>query len=933
MKSLYTLLILIALGANQLLTAQYEPDKLLPVDPDVRIGKLENGLTYYIRKNNKPENRVELRLAVNAGSVLEDDDQQGLAHFVEHMAFNGTKNFEKNELVHYLQSIGMKFGPEVNAYTGFDETVYRLTIPTDSAVFLQKGFQIMKDWAHNLLFDTTEINKERGVIMEEWRIGRGPDQRMQDKYFPVLFHNSKYAERLPIGKKEIIEGAPQSTIKRFYTDWYRPDLMAFVVVGDIDPDATEQTIQKMFMQIPLIENPRPRIKYELPDHQETFVVVASDKEAPYTVINIVSKSKAEPEIAYKDYRRFIITQLVSSMLNQRLDELREQGNPPLLYSASYYGELGAREMKAFITAGIVPETGLERGMQTLFEENERIMRHGFTQSELDRQKKSMQTIYENAFNERDKTESQGYAREYVSHYLSGEPIPGIAFEYEFVEKYLQDISLEEVNVMARQIIRRDNRVVVVQAPEKEGLVLPAEPELTALVKKTEASEVDPYIDRISGTSLMDEKPNKGRVLLTKKNADLGITEMKLSNGAKVVLKLTDFKNDEVLFRAISPGGYSLYSEEDFMSASNASEIVIESGVANYSPTDISKLLSGKKVNVSPYIDAYYEGFNGSSTPKDLESMLQLMYMYFTQPRKDSEAFQSVITKQKGIVENLLSDPENYFSNQYLRIKTQNNPRVEIIPSLEDIDRISYDRVFEIYSERFSDASGFTFFFVGAFKIDSLKPLIESYLASLPSSHTEENWQDMGIRAPEKMVDEKVYKGQDPKSIVRLYFESPETWTAEDAHLFESLESLLDIRYIDLLREEMSGVYGFGLNLSLVKIPFEHYEFSMAIPCSPENTDKLTRAALDEIRRLINEGVSEEDLLKIKEAERREMENDLKENNPWMGNLVEAYRLNDPGRIAQRKERIDSITSEELVRIAGKLNLDEYVRVVLYPEEK
>ena len=931
MKSFKTLLSLIAIVATQLLTAQSELDKTLPVDPDVRIGKLDNGLTYYIRKNGKPEKRVEFRLAVNAGSVLEDDDQQGLAHFVEHMAFNGTKNFEKNELVHFMQSIGMKFGPELNAFTSFDETVYMLTVPTDSADVLQKGFQIMEDWAHNYLFDSTEVNKERGVILEEWRLGRGPFQRMQDQFIPVLFNGSRYGERMPIGKKEIIEGAGRNTIRRFYTDWYRPDMMAFIAVGDIDPDATEETIKEMFGRIKGVDNPRPRPTFDIPDHKETLLAITSDKESPYTVVMVISKSDPQPETTYKDYRRLMITQLISRMFSQRLDELKEQAEPPLLYSGSEFGELLTREKQAFQAIGIVPETGIERGIQTLVTECERVIRHGFTQGELDRQKKSMLTLYENLYKERDKTESQRFASEYIRHYLTGEPIPGIEFEYEFAKKYMGDITLDEINNTAKQIIKRDNRVVIVEAPEKENFTLPTADQVNELIAKTETSEIEPYVDKVKGTTLMEEKPARGRILFTKKKDDLGIIELSLSNGAKVVLKPTDFKNDEVLFRAFSPGGYSVFPEADFMSASSASSVISASGVAEYSPTDIEKLLSGQKLYVNPYIDAYYEGFNGSAVPKDLESMLQLFYLYFTQPRKDAEAFKSFINKQKGVVTNLLSDPENYFFDCFERIRTQNNPRAEVIPTLEDVEKIDFDRVYEIYKNRFSDAAGFTFFFVGAFKTDSLKPLIETYLASLPSTRSSDSWQDMGIRAPGATVDTAIYKGNDPKSIVALYIESPSPWTPEEAHLFGSLTYLLEMRYVDVLREEMSGVYGSDIDINLIRVPFEHYSVSLYIPCSPDNTDKLTQAALDEIRKIQKEGVKEEDIVKIREAQRREMEKGLKENNAWMGNLVEAYRYNDPGRITQATERINSVTSEELQRIANKISLDRYVRVVLYPE--
>jgi len=621
------------------------------------------------------------------------------------------------------------------------------------------------------------------------------------------------------------------------------------------------------------------------------------------------------------------------MINQRLNELKEKADPALLYSVSYFGSSWIREKTAYICAGIVPETGIERGIQTLLEENERIIRHGFTQGELDRQKKSTFTYYENAFNERDKTDSKNYAQEYVSHFLTKEPSPGITFEFEFIKKYLDGITLEEINQFARKIIRKDNRVIIIQSPEKEEVALPSESAVYNLIAKVEASDIDPYVDRMSGLSLMTETPVAGKIILTRKKEDLGITEMTLANGAKVILKPTDFKNDEILFRAFSPGGYSVYPESDFMSASNAADVIRECGVATFTPTEISKLLAGKKLNLSPYISAYYEGFNGSSVPKDLEPMLQLLHLYFTQPRKDQELFQSYISKQKGIVTNLLSDPENYFNDRFVRVKTQNNPRVEVIPTVDEIERIDPERVYNIYKERFSDASDFVFFFVGAFSIDSIKPLIEKYIASLPSLRQSENWQDMGIRAPVSVIDTAFYKGNDPKSIVAVYMESIATWTPEDAYMFDILRSLLRMRYIDVLREEMSGVYGFDIDLNLVKVPYEHYEFTLYIPCSPENVDKLTKAALNEIIKIQQEGVSKEDIIKVKETERRDKEREMKENGPWIGNLVEIYRNNDPGIITQYEERINRISSEEIQRIARKIDVNRYVRVVLYPETK
>jgi len=920
--------ILLSLQYSQ---AQDKLEQLIPVDEQIRIGKLDNGLTYYIRKNSKPENRVEMRLVVKAGSVLEDEDQLGLAHFVEHMAFNGTKNFAKNDLVHYMQSVGVQFGPEVNAMTSLNETMYMLTLPTDSAHILEKGFQIMEDWAHNLSFDGVEIDKERGVILEEWRINQGLSQRLMDKLYPALFEGSQYANRLPIGKKEIIEGAPHNKIKEFYADWYRPDLMAFVVVGDIDPDAVEKTIHDHFSGLKNPANPRPRTGFPIPDQPGTKALVVADKEMPVVQLALFCKTNPEKETLQKDYRKSLAYQLITGMLTQRLDELREQADPPVMNSQVAYGSM-VPEKSFFQLIALVPETGIERGIQALITESERAIQYGFTANELARQKKEYFALIENAYNERNKTNSANLAGEYIRNFLQDEPIPGIEFEYNFAKEYLDGITLDEVNEILRTNMTRDNRVMFVIAPQKEGLQLPDNAKVLSAIDMATRSEIAPYQDKIAGSQLMSDNPKKGRILLTKKNENLGVIEMKLSNGAKVVLKSTDFKNDEVLFSAFSPGGYSVYGTDDHQSAYYADDIVNECGFANYTPSDINKLLAGKNVSVSPYISDYYEGITGSAAPKDLESMMQMTYQYFTQPRKDSAMFESVMSLQKGYFKNATSTPETYFRDQFIRAKTQNNPRADIIPAESDFARVNLSRLYDIYKDRFGDASDFTFFLVGSFKIDSVKPMIETYLASLPSTKRVENWKDMGIRPPAKKTDISVFKGKDPKSRVGLYFETIEPWDPMETHIFESLGQLLTIRYTDVLREEMSGVYSTGASIDLVRIPYSHVVVNIIIPCSPDNTEVLTKAAINEIRKIQKNGVTPEDLVKVKEAQRRDLEKNLKENSYWIGQLVDVYRLDDPGLITQYASRIDSVTSERLQEAARKIDLKKYVRVVLYPEK-
>ncbi len=915
-------------------SSQQNQDTPLPVDKQVKIGKLKNGFTYYIRKNNRPENRVEMRLVVNAGSVLEDDDQQGLAHFVEHMCFNGTKNFEKNKLIEYLESLGIQFGPEINAYTSFDETIYMLTLPTDSANIVKTGFQVMEDWAHNVSFDSSEIDKERGVIVEEWRLGQGAYQRMLDKNLPVLLKGSRYAERLPIGKKEIIENAPYSAIKRFYHDWYRPDLMAFIVVGDIDVDTVEAKIRERFSNLKNPRHERKRTVYEIPSYQQTLVTTASDKEAPLTTVSLYYKTDAPVFKTYGDYRNSTLYQLFTGMLNQRLNELKEKPDPPFINAGCYYGSFLARDKNAFISGALVSETGIKTGFEALLTENQRVKQYGFTDTEIERYKKVLLNNYEKAYRERDKTESSVYAAEYTRNFLEKEPIPGIEFEYTFVKDQLPGVQLAEVNQLSGVLLKENDRVIVVQAPDKAGVVIPGDKELLSMVSSIDSATLEPYVDKIAGNDLMPVKPEKGKILFTKKLTKFGAVEYKLSNGARVVLKSTDFKNDEILMRAEGPGGQSLVPDKDYMSAQNAAAIINESGLADYSKTDLQKLLAGKSVNVSASIGMYTEGLSGYSASKDLEVMFQLMYLYFTQPRKDSAAFVSYITKQKALYKNMLADPQQYFFDRYYRIKADNNLRAGGIPSEEEWERIDFNTVYRIYNQRFANASDFTFFMVGSFAPDSIKDLIELYLAGLPSTGENETWKDLGIRPPEMPDEVDVYKGTDPKSLALIYYETEKPWNQHDAFLLSMLGDHLQRKYTEILREQMSGVYTVRASAGMNEIPYSNAYLQLMIPCSPDNTDSLIQAAINEIRKVRDTGISDSDLKTDKELQRRETEKNLKTNVYWISSFADAYRTKKSmDFLVDYQTVIEGITSDDLKRVADTyINPDKNLKVILYPEK-
>lgn len=913
--------------------AQINREQVMPVDPKVKIGRLANGLTYYIRQNGKPEKRAELRLVVNAGSVLEDPDQLGLAHFMEHMNFNGTRRFPKNELVSYLQSIGVEFGADLNAYTGFDETVYILPVPTDKPGLVEKGLQILEDWAHNALLDSAEIEKERGVVIEEWRLSRGADERMMRLTLPVQYRGSLYAERLPIGTKESLEKFTHAALKRFYRDWYRPDLQAVVVVGDIDVNDIEQKIRETFGKIPAATNPRKRAIITVPDHAESLSVVAKDPETAFPSIEILFKKDPLPEALIGDYCRYMNRRLFTGMLNNRFRELTLNPNPPFVNAGSFYGRSLARTKDAYELFANTSDTGMGRSLYALLQENRRVLLHGFTPSEMELQKKQMQGFYDRIFNEREKEESYKYVNEYVNNFLVNEPIPGIEWEYDFVKQYLAAVKLEEINSIAREWITPGNMVVTLNAPDKPGVKIPSVEDVNGILAAAETTPVDPYREKVLASSLLDPaKLRPGKITGSKTDEELGITSFKLSNGATVILKSTNFKNDEILFRAFSKGGHSLVKDADYYSASNAAPIVTQSGVGGFSAIDLGNMLKGKNTSVAPTISLYSEGLNGATIPRETETLLQLVHLYFTSPRKDKDAFESYKTRQKQLYANLAANPQIYFSTEFQQLMTQHHPRSGGLPKPEDFDKINLDRSIQIYKERFANAGDFTFLFTGAIDEEALKPLLEKYIGSLPGTALKENYKDLGIRPPSGMLNKVFNKGSDPKSLVNIVFTSPVPYNVNDGYALRSLADVMDIKLVEQLREEKAGVYGVSAYGALNKIPYSYSAFNISFPCAPENADTLSKAALDELRKIMQNGVAAEDLAKVKEQQKRKLETDMKQNQFWINSLYDAYYLgNNPADILKREKQVESLTGKMIQDAAKKyINFNRYIRATLLP---
>ncbi|MBL7852673.1 MAG: insulinase family protein [Cyclobacteriaceae bacterium] len=914
-----------------------ELSEALPVAPQITKGKLANGLTYYIRKNSKPEQRVELRLAIKAGSILEEDDQQGLAHFTEHMAFNGSRHFKKNELVSYLQSIGVEFGADLNAYTSFDETVYILPIPTDKPGNLEKGFLVLEDWASGVLFDKKEIENERGVVLEEERRGKGADERMNKVALPRILQGSKYADRLPIGKTEILKTFKPETIKRFYADWYRPELMAVVVVGDIDPAAAESLIRKHFEKLKNPAKPRTREYAKVPPRTLSEGLVVTDDEATNHILQIFySTRESKPSVTVGDYRRDILKGLSGQLLNLRMQELTQKANPPFLFGGGGESEF-VHGYESYFAIAAVGKAGVVPAIEALIVENERARKFGFTSAELDRVKKSFLRRMEQQYNEREKTESADHADEYLRNFLSDEPIPGIENEYAYYKKFLDGITLEEVNQYAARSIpsSAEKKLVLLQGPTKADFPLPTNDELLAAVTRAEQLPVTPFEEKVLATSLMASLPAAGKISGEKSLPDIGVTQLSLENGVTVWLKKTDFKNDQVLFSGFRFGGNSLYGNPDAQNAQYAASMIAQMGVGQFTPTDLRKVLAGKTVSVSPRINSLSEGISGQSGSSDVETMLQLTHLYFTSPRKDPELFASSRSRQQAMIQNMLSDPRTVFQDSVSRMLYGNHPRAPRFPRSADFENLSLDRIMEIYKDRFGNASGWTFFLVGSFELEPVKTLVATYLGSLPSVKSPgSGFKDLGVRPVKGIVKKEIRKGKEEQSLISIAFTGEAPFVPEEQLKLQALIDLIEIKLTETLREKLSGVYSTQIGGGLNKNPYPNYSINLNIPCGPENVDKLIAATFAEIQKIKDTGPTADDLNKVKETITKKQQENLKENSYWLNALQRSVELGtNPSNILTVEKRISEVTAKEIQERARKyFQANNYFQAILYPEK-
>jgi zinc protease len=904
----------------------------LPFDPAVTVGTLSNGMRYYIRENHKPEKRAELRLVVNAGSVLEDEDQRGLAHMVEHMAFRGTKKFPLNQVSSYLESVGMRYGPDINAFTSFDETVYMITIPTDTAAIVDKGFQILSEWAHNLTLDPSQIAKERPVVIEEWRLGQGAENRMQNKWFPVLFSGSKYGEWIPIGLKSVLETYTPATLRRFYDTWYRPDLMAVVAVGDFNKRQIEPLVKQYLGAIPPATSARARPLFPVPAHDSMLVSINSDKEATRSVIRLLYKEPKRFNTTAATYRQHLVEGLFGAMFNDRFGEITQKPNPPFITAYAGQGDL-VRSAESFSLTALVADNGIQRGLNALLTEGERVKRFGFLQSELDRAKKDMQRGTEQAYAERDKTNSNVYAENYVSAFLQSEPSTSIAYDLGAVTKLLPTITLAEVNALAGEWMTETNRVLVTTSPDKPGIVNPTPADLLLAFSAVKNAPITAYAENALSEQLVDKDPVGGKIVSEREIKEVGVTEWKLSNGVRVLLKPTDFNADQIAFNAYSPGGASLLPDASYIAAGTAADLIpATSGVGKFTVIDLQKFLAGKQVSVSSSIDDLSEGISGTASQRDVDTMLQLVYLYFTQPRLDTSLVNTFLGRYRGVLVNRSANPDAAFTDTLQVTMAQHSLREQpVTPSV--LDRIDPAKSFDFYKDRFSDASGFTFVFVGNFKTDSIKPLIAKWLGSLPSTGRKETWRDTGIRPPTGVVQRVVKKGAEPKARTALIFTGPFEYSRQNRYYLSALGELLNIKLREALRENLGGTYGVNVSPGAYKDPLPSYRFTIGFGSAPERLEDLTAAALVQIDSLKRFGTTPEYLNKVKEAALRSRETAIKQNGYWLSQIQTFDQSGWPlAEIPNGDKLISALTIDDLKRAAVKyLRTDNYVRVSLFPE--
>ena len=898
----------------------------LPVDKNVRIGQLDNGLTYYIRHNKLPENRSEFYIAQKVGSILEEPQQRGLAHFLEHMAFNGTKNFPGDDkglgVIPWCETVGIKFGTNLNAYTSIDETVYNISnAPIDRTGVLDSCLLILHDWSNYILLKDDEIDKERGVIREEWRSRNSGMLRVYTDLLPTIYQGDKYADCMPIGSIDVINNFPYKDIRDYYHKWYRPDLQGIVIVGDIDVDTVEAKLKAVFADVQKPVNPAERTYYPVTDNKEPIVAIGTDKEVDDPSIEIYFKQDATPDSEKNNVGYLAsqyMTSMISSMLNARLNELVQSANPPFTRASSYYSDFFvAKTKEAFALSASSKADGIETALKTLLQETERARRFGFTESEYARARANYLQSLESAYNEREKTKHGSYVREYVQNFLNGEPIPGIEAEYAMMNQLAPNIPLQAMNMVMQQLVPDSNQVVIIAGPAKEGLKYPTKEEVINLLKGMKDLDLQAYVDKVSDEPLMKEAPKGGKIISEKEGDIYGSTKLVLSNGVTVYVKKTDFKADEIRMKGTSLGGKSIFPDKDALNFAVMDNVIAVGGLGNFSQVDLTKVLAGKKVSVNAGLGATTENVFGTCSPKDFETMMQLTYLTFTAPRKDAEAFESFKNRMKAQLESAQANPLSSINDSLQKAMYNNHPRV-VMMKPEMVDQIDYDRILEMYNDRFKDASDFTFYFVGNIDLETAKPLIAEYLGALPAINRKETFKDtkMSIR---KGVYKNEYakEQQTPTATIVFLYSGKAPYTLKNDILLSFATQVLDMVYTEEVREKEGGTYGVNCFGDLQKYPKEQLLLQIVFQTDPAKKDKLAGIVVDELKKLAAEGPSDVHLQKVKEYMLKKYADNQKENGYWMNNLND-YFYYGMDMTEGYTDIVNSITAKDIQKFVSDL---------------
>ena len=925
-----TLIATLALSATML------AQQAVPFDQNVRRGKLENGLTYYIRHNEKPAQRANFYIAQKVGSILEEEDQRGLAHFLEHMAFNGTANFPGKSLLNYMEHNGVKFGENVNAYTSIEQTVYMLTnVPTTNMNLVDSCILILHDWSSFISLEDEEIDKERGVIMEEKRTRNDAQQRMWEKMLPDIYPNSPYGHRMPIGTDEVIMGFDHEALRAYYHKWYRPDLQGIIIIGDVDVNEVENHLKAIFEDIPAPINPTERTRFEVADNTEPIVSICTDREETNYGVSVYYKHDIVPFEERNDIQYWLkgyIDQLVAMMYNNRMEELTQKANPPFIFGYGYYGTFFVSDTKDAWTsmAYAKDKDGIDEALTALVTENKRMQQYGFTASEFERAKADLMKHIENQYDERDKQETARLFNPILAHFLTNEPLMGIENEYMLLSQILPNLPVEAINQYVPELIREDNIVITLTAPEKEGEKLPSKAELIEMLNKAKEIEVEPYVETVSNEPLIATLPVKGSIESKKHDDIFDATVLTLKNGVKVIYKPTTFKDDEILMSAYSFGGYSVMDQSDPYTLQEINALATLGGVGNFSAIDLPKVLAGKRASVYPSIGMVTEGMNGNCSARDLETMLQLTYLYFTSPRSDEEAFQSYITRAKAMVANAESDPMTAFRDNLMFAMYDNHPLVKRMKA-EDYDKVDYAKAMKLYADRFKDANNFVFTFVGNIDPETFEPLIEQYIGALKTKKNDETWTANVPSITEKDITSHYTKAmENPKVTCYTIYSGDMQYTRKNQLTMQALNDVMDIVYTEKIREDEGGTYGVGVQGNLNLRPKETFMFLIGFDTNKEMYEKLMGIAIAELQNVANNGPREQDLKKVKEFLVKKHSEDMENNRYWM-NCIQSQERDNINPMKDYNEIINGITADDVANMAKAVLKGYKKEVVQIPE--